>query len=83
MDSVDFKSLIVCGDFNLSKVYLPETWGWMNQGGQEEEDFLYRCDHYFMTQVISRSTFGPNEIGGKILEINISYEIKVDIEENP
>ena len=57
MDSGDLKLLIVCVDFKLPKVYWPETRCWVNQGGSEEEDLLNGCDDFFITQVISRSTF--------------------------
>ena len=50
-DSGDFNSVIVCGDFNLPKVYWPETGCKVNQGDQEEEDFLNGCEDFFMTQV--------------------------------
>ena len=45
VDSGDFKSLIVCGDFNLPKFHWRETGCWVNQGGQEEEVFLNGCDY--------------------------------------
>ena len=35
VDSGDLKSLIVCGDFNLPKIYWPETGCWVNHGCQE------------------------------------------------
>ena len=74
VDSGDFKSLIVCGDFYIPKVYWVETGCWVNQGGQEEEDFLNGCDDYFMTQVISRSTFGPNGMGENILDLVLTSD---------
>ena len=46
----------------------------MNKGGQEEEDFLNGCDDFFMTQVISRSIFGPNGMGGNILDLVLNSD---------
>ena len=74
VDSGDFKSSIVCGDFNLPKINWPETGCWVNQGGQEEEDFLNECYYLFMTQVISRSNFGPNGMGGNILDLVLTSD---------
>ena len=59
----------MCGNFYLPKFYLPETGCLANQGSQEEEDFLNGCDEFFMSQVISRSTFGPNRMSGNILDL--------------
>ena len=39
-DLGEFKSLIVCGDFNLPKVHWPEPGCWVNYGGQEEVECL-------------------------------------------
>ena len=74
VDSGDIKSLIACGDFNLHSVYLPETGCRVNQGGQEEAYFLNGCDDCFMTQLISRSTFGLNGMGEKILNLVLTSD---------
>ena len=54
----------------------------VNQGGQEEEDFLNRCDDFFLTQVISRSTFGPNGMCGNILDLVLTSDPERILEVN-
>ena len=38
------------------------------------EDFLNGCDDCFMTQVISRSTFGPCGMGGNTLDLVLTSD---------
>ena len=68
IDSGEFKSVMVCGDFNLPKVKWPETDCWVNNGCQEEDEFLNGCDECLMTQVLSRLIFGENCKGGNIMD---------------
>ena len=75
VDLGEFKSLIVCGDFNLPKVNWPETGCCVNYKRKEEEDFLNGCDDYFMTQVISHSTFGPCGIGGNTFDLVLTSDL--------
>ena len=74
VDLGEFKSLMVCGDFNLPKVRWPEPGCWVNYGGQEEEEFLNGCDDYFITQIIDRSTFGVNGMGGNTLDLILTSD---------
>ena len=55
-------------------VHWPETGCWVNYGGQEEEEFLNGCDDCLMTQVINLSTFGPNGMGGNILDLVLTSD---------
>ena len=65
---------MVCGDFNLPKVKWPETGFWVNNEGQEEDEFVNGGDDCFISQILSRSTFGENGIGGNILELILTSD---------
>ena len=49
-------------------------WCWVNQGSYEEKVCFNGCDDYFMREVISRSTFGPNGMGGNILDLVLTSD---------
>ena len=76
---------VVCGDFNLPKVCWPETGCWVNYGGQEEESFLNGCDDCFVTQVIDRSKFDANGMGGNVVDLILTSDPErvLDIEYCP
>ena len=44
----------------------------VTNGGQE--NFFNGCDDFFMTQVIDRSTFGENGIGGNVLDLFLTSD---------
>ena len=66
----------------LPKVRWPEPGCWVNYGGQEEEEFSNGCDDYFITQIIDRSTFGVNGMGGNTLDLILTSDPERILETN-
>ena len=65
----EFKSLVVCGDFNFPGIDWPESGVWESNGGLMEEEFFEGTDDCFLTQVVHESTFGADGKGGNILDL--------------
>ena len=63
-------------DFYLPKVSWPEAGCLVNYGGQEEEEFLNGYDDFIMTQVIYLSTFGASGMGGNVLDLILTSDLK-------